>query len=218
MVLNFFICLNNMKDLVNFFHQVGKLKDKPRKGWVINEIESPESIADHAFRAALMAWILGSKKRLNIERVLKTALIHDLCKVYAPDVTPYDSILPKDPAKRREMLKTWPKISEKGKKIVKENKYKKEKAALEKLTSDLPRALGGEIRHLWFDYEKGLTKEGRFLKQADHLENLLQAMEYHRKCKNPPQGPWWKWAKEFFDDPISIEFVEEIAKKFHHNI
>lgn len=205
-----------MKDLINFFHQVGKLKDMPRRGWVINDIKNPESIADHVFRATLMAWILGSKKKLNIERILKTALIHDICEVYAGDATPYDSILPKDYKKRKELMKTWPRFSDKKKQQLKEKKYKREKASLEKLVKDLPRGLGVEIKHLWFDYEKGLTKEGRFFKQADRLENFLQAMEYHKEYNNPPKGPWWEWAREFFDDPVSLEFVEEMAKKFHH--
>jgi len=206
-----------MKDLINFFHQVGKLKDMPRRGWVINNIKNPESIADHVFRASLMAWILGSKKKLNIERILKTALIHDICEVYAGDATPYDSILPKNAKAQKELMKTWPRLSEKDKKKLREKKYKKEKGSLEKITKDLPKESSDEIRHLWFDYEKGLTKEGRFFKQADRLENFLQAMEYHKKYKNPPQGPWWEWAREFFDEPVSLEFIDEIAKKFHHS-
>lgn len=207
-----------MKDLVNFFHQAGKLKEMPRRGWVIREIKNPESIADHIFRTSLIAWVLGSKKRLNIERVLKIALIHDLCEIYAGDITPYDSILPKDIKKRRELLKTWPRFSEKEKKRLSEKKHKKEKAALEKLLKDLPGNLAGEIKHLWNDYEKGLTREGRFFKQADRLENFLQSAEYWKKYKKPPQGPWWEWAKEFFDDPVLLEFVEEMSKKFHHKL
>lgn len=203
-----------MKDLVNFFHQVGKLKNMPRRGWVINNIKDPESISDHIFRASLMAWILGSKKKMNIERLLKTALIHDICEVYAGDITPYDTVLPKDPRKRKEFMKTWPRFTESQKEKMRERKFRKEKAALDKITKDLPRNLSSEIKHLWLDYEKGLTKEGRFFKQADRLENFLQAMEYHKKYKNPPQGPWWEWAREFFDDPMSLEFVEEMEKKF----
>jgi len=205
-----------MKDLINFFHEVGKLKDAPRRGWVINDIKNPESIADHVFRASLMAWFLGSKKKLNIERILKTALIHDICEVYAGDITPYDSILPKDAKKRRALMKTWPRLSEKERERLRAIKYKKEKASLEKLTKNLPKNLKSEIMHLWLDYEKGLTKEGRFFKQADRLENFLQAVEYYKKYKKPPQGPWWEWAKEFFDDPTSLEFVDQVAKKFHH--
>jgi len=205
-----------VKNLINFFIEIGKLKEMPRRGWVINDIKNPESIADHIFRASLMAWFLGSKRKFNIERLLKIALIHDICEVYAGDTTPYDSILPKDAGKRRELMKTWPRLSYKEKQRLKREKHNKEKLALEKITKDLPRELKSEIMHLWYDYEKGLTKEGRFFKQADRLENFLQAMEYHKRYKKPHRGPWWEWAREFFDDPTSLEFVDEINKKFHH--
>lgn len=202
--------------LLNFFSAIGKLKDMPRQGWVINDIKNPESIASHIFRASVMAWFLSSKKKLNIERVLKTALIHDVCEVYAGDTTPYDSLLPKDPKKRRALMQTWPRLSKEERRRLQEEKYKKEKTALERITKDLPRELSHEIMHLWYDYEKGLTKEGRFFKQADRLENFLQAMEYHKKYKKPPQGPWWEWAKEFFDESLSLEFVEHLSKKFKY--
>lgn len=205
------------ENLLAFFSELEKLKDMPRRGWVINDIKNPESIAAHVFRASVVAWILGCRRKLNIERLLKTALIHDICEIYAGDTTPYDSLLSKDTKKRKALMRTWPRLSDKERKRLHQKKYKKEKVALEKLTKNLPRGLSREIQHLWLDYEKGLTKEGRFFRQADRLENFLQAMEYHQKYKKPPQGPWWKWAKEFFDDPVSLEFVGEIAKKFRHN-
>jgi len=43
-----------MEELINFFIEVGKLKRMPRRGWVINQIKNPESIAEHIFRAAVM--------------------------------------------------------------------------------------------------------------------------------------------------------------------
>jgi putative hydrolase of HD superfamily len=205
-----------MKDLVNFFHQAGKLKEIPRRGWLINDIKNPESIADHTFRASLMAWVLGSKKKLNIERILKIALIHDLCEVYAGDTTPYDSLLPRSSKKRKELMKTWPRISDKEKKRLSDLKHKREKIALEKIVKNLPNELKSEIKHLWLDYEYGRTKESRFFKQIDRLENFLQAMEYWGKYRKPPQGPWWSWAREYFDDRTALEFIEEMSKKFHH--
>ena len=41
---------------------------------------------------------------------------------------------------------------------------------------------------LWSDYEHGKTKEGRFFKQMDRLENFLQATEYWKKYKNLEEG------------------------------
>jgi putative hydrolase of HD superfamily len=208
-----------MKNLLNFFIDVGKLKRMPRRGWVINQIKNPESIAEHIFRATIMGWFLGKKKRgLNLEKLLKTALIHDLCEIYAGDITPYDSILPRSKKKLKELMKTWPRFSNSEKKKNSLRKMKKESEGLEKLISKLPpefKDIKEEIRSLWIGYEKGLTAEGRFFRQADRLENFLQALEYWKKYKNPPQKPWWLWAREFFDDPLLLEFIDTMDKEFH---
>lgn len=208
-----------MKNLLNFFIDVGKLKRMPRRGWVINQIKNPESIAEHIFRAAIMGWLLGKKKGgLNLEKLLKTALIHDLCEIYAGDTTPYDSVLPKSKKKLKELMKTWPRFSNSEKKKNSLRKIKKESRGFEQLISKLPpefKDIKGEIRGLWLDYEKGLTAEGRFFRQADRLENFLQALEYWKKYKKPPQKPWWLWAREFFDDPLLLEFIDTMDKEFH---
>ena len=205
-----------MKNLVSFFHHIGKLKEMPRRGWVINDIKNGESIAEHIFRTSLMAWILGGQKKgLNIERVLKMALMHDICEVYAGDITPYDSILPKDGKKWKEVMKTWPRFTKAQKLKLSEEKHQKEEKALNKLIKDLPGNIQKEMKNLWLDYEKGLTPEGRFFKQTDRLENFLQAVEYFKKYKKPPQGPWWEWAREYFDDPFALEFIEQMAKELH---
>ncbi len=204
-----------MKELLNFLIKVGKLKKMPRRGWVINQIKNPESIADHTFRATMMSWIFGKEKGLNTGKIVKMALIHDLCEVYAGDTTPYDSVLPKDKNKLKKLMKTWPRFSNAKRKLLVQKKFKKEKKALEKLIAKLPSNLKEEIKALWLDYEKKLTPEGRFFSQADRMESFLQALEYWKKYKNPPSGPWWLWAREFFDDPLLIEFMKLMDKKFH---
>ena len=205
-----------MENLVKFFHQLGKLKEMPRRGWVINDIKNGESIAEHIFRASLMAWILGSEKKgLNIERVLKMALMHDICEIYAGDVTPYDSVLPKSGKKRKEFMKTWPRFTKAQKLRISREKHKKEEKGLKKLIKDLPQGIKEEMESLWLDYEKGLTPEGRFFKQADRMESFLQALEYWKKYGEPPRKPWWLQASELFDEPVLLELIKEIKEKFH---
>jgi putative hydrolase of HD superfamily len=207
-----------MHNLLNFFVEIGKLKKMPRRGWVLRDIENPESIAEHSFRVAVLAWFLAREKgNLDLEKIIKMALIHDICEVYAGDITPYDSLLPKDNDKNKikELIKTWPRFSEKQKKVLTERKYKKEKKSLEKLVKDLPHSLKAEIMHLWTEYEKGHSKEGKFFRHADKIENFLQAMEYWQKNKNFPQKPYWIQAKELQDDPLLIEFIDQMDKKFH---
>jgi putative hydrolase of HD superfamily len=206
-----------MKNILNFLIEVGKLKRMPRMGWVINQIKGPESIADHVFRATIMGWLLAKEKgKLNTGKILKMSLVHDLCEIYAGDETPYDYILPRNKKELKGLMKTWPRFSSSARKKRADDKHRREGKALRKLISKLPLGFKNEIENLWLDYEKRLTTEGRFFHQADRMENFLQAYEYWKRYKNPPLEPWWLWAREFFDDPLLVEFMEVLEKKFHH--
>lgn len=204
-----------VKEIVKFFQEIGKLKRFPRKGWVLIGVKNPGTIGAHSFRLAIMTWILGEKKKLDIGRAVKIALIHDICELYAGDRTPYDSILPKDRKKWPKLFDNWPRFSQSKKIKIFLEKHKKEQASLIKLVSGLPPNLKKEIKNLWLDYEKGLTKEGRFVRQVNRLETLLQAVEYGKETKRRPFKSWWVGSEEQIDDPLLVEFMLEIGKKFY---
>ena len=204
-----------MEELLNFFIEVGKLKRKKRKGWMLRGIKEPETIASHTFRMVVMSWLLSRRKKLNVNKILKMSLIHDLCEIYAGDTTPYDKLLPKDKKQWKQIVSKWPRLSKREKEKSFLEKYKKEAEALEKLILKLPPDLKKEMRNLWADYEKGLTREGRFVRQVDRVENLLQALEYWKKDKPFAIKPWWIQIEELVDDPILLEFLEALEEKFH---
>jgi putative hydrolase of HD superfamily len=164
-----------------------------------------------------MSWILASRKnsKIDLEKLIKMALVHDLCDVYSGGMTPYDSILPKNKKKRQKLLKTWPRFSDEERKNIAEDKFKKEEESLEKLVKDLPPKLKQEMKNLWLDSEKGLSREGRFLKHADRIESFLQASEYWKNDKKFPLGPFWTEARELHDDPVLLEFIGQIDREFH---
>ncbi len=200
----------------NFLKEVGRLKKMPRRGWVINQINNPETIAEHIFRATAMSWVLGKRKGgLNQETLLKIAITHDLCEVYAGDTTPYDSVLPKDKKRLKELMKTWPRFSQKEKERNSVKKHEKEKKSLEDLIEELPNDFKKELLDLWMDYENRINPEGRFFSQADRMENFLQAYEYWEYYKSPPLEPWWLWAREFFDEPLLVYFMNVLEYRFH---
>jgi putative hydrolase of HD superfamily len=207
-----------MKDILNFFIEVGKLKNKGRRGWELHDIKNPETTAEHIFRTVVIAWTLGKIKKLNTERVIKMALIHDLCEVYAPDLTPYDPLLPKTKNKKKimEALKHWPKFTPALKIKKHAEKHKIESEALDRLISKLPSNLKSEIKNLWMDFEKGTTKEGRFVRQVDKMENFLQGLEYWKKHGKIQHKLWIRWIKETIDDPLLIGFIKNIEVKFFH--
>ncbi|MCX8172523.1 MAG: HD domain-containing protein [Archaeoglobaceae archaeon] len=78
-----------MEDIVKFIHEVGSLKLTPRSGWLKIGIENPESVADHSFRTAMIAFLLAKKSGENLENCLKSAflaLIHDLHETRTTDL------------------------------------------------------------------------------------------------------------------------------------
>lgn len=204
-----------MKNILDFFIEIGKLKEKKRRGWVLRSVKNPETIADHTFRMAIMSWLLGEKKKLDINKIIKMSLIHDFCEVYGEDITPYDKLLPKDKRQWKKIINKWPRLSKKEKEKIFLEKYKKENETLKKLISKLPSNLKKEIRNLWIDYERGLTREGRFVRQVDRVENLLQALQYWKKGEQFAIEPWWIQIEELVDDPILLEFIKVLDKKFH---
>lgn len=181
--------------------------------------KNPQTIGEHMFRVAIVAWILGKEKKasLDIERCLKMALIHDMCELYAGDITPYDRAegLPKNKKKWPELFDRWPRASKSKKTEYFLRKHKKECKSLGMLISKLPPSVKKEILGLWFNYEKGLTKEARFVKQVNRAETLLQALEYAKESKTRPYNSWWVGSEEKIDDPILFEFMEALDKKFH---
>ncbi len=207
-----------MKNIINFLEKVGTLKNKERRGWVAHGFKNRESTADHIFRTTMLAWLLARKKEdLNMERVLKTALVHDVCEVYSRDETPYDPLLPrdlKDKKKIKSVLDKWPTftLSEKRKKD--KAKYKRELKGLERAASGLSPQLKKEIIGLWKDFEEGATPEGRFVKQIDKMENYFQGMEYWKKQGKIRRNLWARWAKEIIYDPLIVSFLNAVDKRF----
>jgi len=203
-----------MKDVLNFLVEIAKLKGKKRRGWLVHQIKNPETTAEHIFHLAILVWVLGKQKKLNLERAMKLALIHDLCEVYAPDLTPYDPLLPKDQKKIKEVLKKWPQFTPALKRKKEKAKAKLETKALQRLIAQLPADLKKEINTLWLDYEKGLTKEARFVKQADKVVNLLQGISYWKKYGKIQHKLWMRWIKEIIDDPVLLKFIKALEEKF----
>jgi len=161
-----------MKNSLDFLINIGRLKGKKRRGWEIHKIKNSETTAEHIFHLAFLVWILGKDKKLDMERTIKMALVHDLCEIYSKDFTAYDAaaIKKKGRISAKEFLKLRPKTGRPTyaqRKQMELIKQKEEKKAMKKVISNLPINSKNEIMRLWMDYENGLTKEGRFVKQAD---------------------------------------------------
>jgi len=208
---------NGVREILNFLIAVFKLKEMSRTGWVLREVTNPETVAEHTFGVAAIVWPLGRKSGLSAKRTIKIALAHDLCEVYAGDITPffYYPKLPESKEEMKEMLMKWARLSKKEKEIIGKAKFRKEKKALLKLIKYLEPKIKKEILSSWLDYENGLLKEGRFVRQLNRIETLVQSIKFFGTKIVKSGSNWWEWVEEVVDGPILLAFLKVIQNKFY---
>ena len=68
----------------------------------------------------------------------------------------------------------------------------------------------------WIDYEKRISKEGRFVRQVDRIETLVQAIEYFGTKKETGGTSWWESTEEVVEDPLFLDFLKIIQERFYH--
>ncbi|MCS7051748.1 MAG: HD domain-containing protein [Thermomicrobium sp.] len=161
--------------LLHCFRTIGRLKMVRRQGWIDRGVHDPESVADHSFRLALMAWILAQERTdLDAGRAAVIALVHDLAEAIVGDRTPFDAALQAgaDPTLLFRQRPVYDPEAE-------ARKTAAERAALHQLAALLPPSVGQRVIEVWEEYEAMNTAEARFVRQLDKLETVLQALEYH---------------------------------------
>jgi len=119
-----------------------------------------ESIAEHSFHTALYAMILADLEKqfgnkVNQEKLLKTALIHDMEECLTGDII-------------FGFKHTHPKLAKQIKKMG--SKF------LEELMDDLPEKLSKEYVELWKNSKDMKTLEGKIIEGADKLEGLVYSL------------------------------------------
>lgn len=205
-----------MREILNFLIEANKLNEVSRTGWILRKVQNPETIAEHSFGMAIMSWLLAASKNLNVKRAIKIALSHDLCEVYAGDITPNLYYrLPKSGKARKKILMKWARLSKKEKEKIEKVKFKKEKEGLLRLIKNMPPSIKRDIFSCWLDFERGLSKEGKFVNQINRIETLVQSIKYFGTENVKEMTTWWEWVEEMVDDPLLFEFTEAIHKKFY---
>ncbi len=144
-----FINSEKIKKQIEFIITIDEMKNVLRRNLVADGSRR-ENDAEHSWHLAVMAMILEeySADKVDISKVLKIALVHDLVEVYAGDTFAYDV---------------------KGN----EDKLDREIMAAEKLFGMLKDGQGDEIRALWDEFEAKETPESKYANAIDRLQPLI---------------------------------------------
>ena len=144
-----FIENKKLQKQIEFAIEIDKMKQILRRN-LIADGSKREDDAAHSWHLAVMAMLLEeySAEKIDVNRVIKIALVHDLVEVYAGDTFAYDS---------------------KGY----EDKEEREKEAATKLFGMLESEQGSQIRALWDEFEEGETAEAKYANAIDRIQPLL---------------------------------------------
>ncbi len=144
-----------IQNIIHFYVLASTLKDKIRSGWKVWHIERErvESVAEHIYGTCMLAIAIDSEYdfKIDLMKVIKMLVIHELEEIELKDFTPFD-------------------------KIKNEEKRKMGKIAVEDVLKDLTKK--EELLELIEEFENMKTKEAIFAKMCDKLESDIQCKLY----------------------------------------
>lgn len=136
-------------ELLDFLHLAERLKSVPRHSYTAAGVR--ESVAAHAWRLALLAWLLKEEQPdVDMQRVIELALVHDLGEAVTGDIPSF--------------IKT-------------EENEQTESGALCDVAALLPPPRGETLKARFDEWEAQQTREARFCRALDKLEAVISHNE-----------------------------------------
>lgn len=142
--------LERLTQQICFVVEVDKLKTILRQTFIIDS-RRQENDAEHSWHLALLAIILvehANVPDLNLLRVLKMVIIHDLVEIDAGDTFAYDTARMAD-------------------------QHDREARAANRIFGLLPADQASELRELWDEFEARQTPEAQFAAAVDRFQPML---------------------------------------------
>ena len=138
-----------LQQQLTFLREMDKLKRVIRQA-LINGGERKENTAEHSWHVALAAFTLAehADTPVDVVRVAKMLLVHDIVEIDAGDAYAYDTLANVD-------------------------KLGKETQAAERIFGLLPDDIGAAYRQLWEEFEAAETDDARFANAIDQIMPFL---------------------------------------------
>ena len=133
-----------------FLHEIDAVKNIFRQTAVSGSVRK-ENDAEHSWHLAMMAMVLAeyAARPVDVCRVIRMVLVHDLVEIDAGDTFCYDEVAALDKSEREE-------------------------ACADRLFALLPGEQGREMRSLWDEFEARETPDARFASALDRMQPIIQ--------------------------------------------
>lgn len=173
------------QDGLDFFAEAGLLKRVKRSGWWVAGIKDPESVAEHSFRCAVIAFFIAHQEQADPYRAISMALFNDIHEARINDLHKMGHF------------------------------YIDFRAAEQKVFHDqvknLPKKVKDALVSIREDYDTQISKESLIARDADILECLVQAKEY-TQSGHPIAQTFLKRAPGFLKTKTAKALWESLKK------
>jgi putative hydrolase of HD superfamily len=192
--------LKRLSQQIEFLVEIDRLKSIVRQTLLVDGSRQ-ENSAEHSWHLAVLAMVLTDHSRapVNLFRVLKMILVHDLVEIDAGDTYCYD-----EQANR--------------------SKDEREKKAADRIFSLLPADQAVELHSLWEEFESRQTADALFAAALDRLQPLLNNFRsggamwrkhgirkeqvYLRNSPMEEGSPvLWEYAKKMIEDALEKGWI-----------
>ncbi len=149
-VINSAMVNDRLAQQIRFIIEADKLKEIFRQT-LVSQSRRRENDAEHSWHLTLLVIILAEHSNvqpLDVLRVLKMLIIHDLVEIDAGDTFAYDTARMAD-------------------------QHEREARAADRIFGLLPQSQGSELRTLWDEFEARATPESKFAAAVDRFQPML---------------------------------------------
>jgi putative hydrolase of HD superfamily len=188
---------------IDFIREIDRLKQVLRQTITTGRLRQ-ENSAEHSWHIAVMALILAEyaeDPQIDVFRVVKMLLVHDLVEIDAGDTYCYDD-------------------------HAREDQYERELQAAERIFNLLPMDQAQQLQSLWEEFDARQTLNSRFANALDRLQPLInnyytdgKAWQKHgvkrqqvvaRNCCIEEGAPaLWRYASGLIDDAVKRSILAE---------
>lgn len=192
-----------LKKQIDFIVEVDKLKSIYRQTTLIDKSRK-ENDAEHSWHLSIMALLLSEyadNKDIDLLKVIKMVIVHDLVEIDAGDTFAYDVEGYKD-------------------------KEERENRAANRIFGLLPKDQFNEIYNLWQEFEIGETNEAKFAGALDRIQPMLhnyytnggtwkehnvKSDQVLRRCEGIFKGSktLGEFAQDIIDESIKRKYIQK---------
>lgn len=186
----------NARNVAKYFFEAGELKREKRTGWWAAGVKNPESVAEHSWRTAVIAYVLAVEEGFDENKACAAALFHDLLEARLGDRHKISTNYLKTPKRvarkiQADQAKVLGKTGERILRLLEDEKLRVVAKDADYLECCIQAKEYADV---------GYSAAEDWFKRAGSMLNTKSAKRIFKELKSMPFTTWWKGLKQKMRD------------------